>query len=410
MTMLRYVPLVNRLVSSGELEAQSIDIPPVEVHDVETAPDKRPRTLKHLLRANHVNHSIIYHDLRFDNHTPHILSSAYLLGATSQQLYRIYEEEDKVLDPWVESPSEILQEDWRDYLGDKHYQRAYVDFFEDALALRHQYDWKRVVEEYMFKGDEPLVNGLIGGLGHPLIHLGYAYEMNSKEIATEALGLAAVQYNYFHRYLDDKSYTKPAPFSSTSIRDLLAKLGKDERFDDLFKEPGFDNIDPLFEKHEALILEYWNAWTISDPAKQFQESQEAAVALLIETVAPGTHAYNFFTCHLLTTSHAVRILLPFIPAKFHISLVREWWLLTLAVYIAELRPKIDPDNLPSNLGGRNWNYVVDKALNSSYSSDAHYVKTIRAIREAARTWGDVHERYLAAAIRFVDDFQGWVHG
>jgi hypothetical protein len=31
------------------------------------------------------------------------------------------------------------------------------------------------------------------------------------------------------------------------------------------------------------------------------------------------------------------------------------------------------------------------------------------MREAARTWGDVHDRYLAAAVRFADDFEGWVH-
>jgi hypothetical protein len=29
------------------------------------------------------------------------------------------------------------------------------------------------------------------------------------------------------------------------------------------------------------------------------------------------------------------------------------------------------------------------------------------MKEAAMTWGDVHERYLASAVRFVDDFQGW---
>lgn len=31
------------------------------------------------------------------------------------------------------------------------------------------------------------------------------------------------------------------------------------------------------------------------------------------------------------------------------------------------------------------------------------------MKEAARTWGDVHEHYLAAAVRFVDDFAGWTH-
>jgi hypothetical protein len=29
------------------------------------------------------------------------------------------------------------------------------------------------------------------------------------------------------------------------------------------------------------------------------------------------------------------------------------------------------------------------------------------MREAARTWGDVQGRYLAAAVRFADDFAGW---
>lgn len=161
-SILSYVPLVNRLVAPRE-SAKSIDIPPVEVQSVEADPDKRSRTLKHLLRANHVNHSIIYHNLQFDNHMPHILCSAYHLGAESKHLYHIYDEEAKSLEPWTESPSEIVQDDWRDYLGDKRYQRAYVDFFEDALAMKYRYDWKKLVDEYLLKGEEPLFNGLIGG-------------------------------------------------------------------------------------------------------------------------------------------------------------------------------------------------------------------------------------------------------
>ncbi|KAK4127105.1 hypothetical protein N657DRAFT_641043 [Parathielavia appendiculata] len=410
-SLLSFVPLVNRLVTPRE-EPRAIDIPPVEVQSVEANPDKRPRTLKHLLRANHVNHSIIYHNLQFDNHMPHILCSAYHLGAESHQLYRIYDEEAKSLEPWKESPSEIAEDDWRDFLGDKRYQRAYVDFFEDALAMKHAYNWKKVIDEYMFKGDEPLINGLIGGLGHPLIHLGYAYEFDSREIAMEALGLAATQYNFLHKYLDNPSYTRQSSFSSASFLELINKLASDDRFDGLFKEPGFANIEPLFQKHESLVLEYWNAWDLpssENPAKLFRESQEAAVALLVATVRPGTHAYNFFIVHVLTTSHAVRILLPLLPAKFHISLVRQWWLLALAVYIAELRPKIDPDYVPGDLKGKGWRHVEHQALNSEWATDAHYVKAIRAMREAARTWGDVHNRYLAAAVRFADDFEGWVH-
>jgi len=32
---------------------------------------------------------------------------------------------------------------------------------------------------------------------------------------------------------------------------------------------------------------------------------------------------------------------------------------------------------------------------------------LRAMKEAAFTWGDVHERYLSAATHFADDFKGW---
>lgn len=212
-------------------------------------------------------------------------------------------------------------------------------------------------------------------VGHPLIHLGYAYEFDNREIAMEALGLAATQYNFLHKYLDDPSYaTAATSFSSTSPAELLDRLANDNRFDGLFTTPGFANIEPLFQDHEALVLEYWNAWELKNPVEQFRQSQEAAVALLVATVPPGTHAYNFFVCHVLTTSHAVRILLPLLPAKFHISLVRQWWLLTLAVYIAELRPKIDPDNVPTDLKGRGWNYVDYQVLNVDWSTDAHFVK------------------------------------
>ena len=160
-SFLSYIPVVNRLLGP---DRKRIDIQPVEVHNVEYAPEKLQRTLKHLLRANHVNHSIIYHNLQFDNHMPHILCSAYLLGANVQQLHHIYDVESKQLDPWEDSPAEVTEHDWRDFLGDKHYQRAYVDFFEDhTTSYAIGYDWRKVVERFMFQGDQPLVNGLIGG-------------------------------------------------------------------------------------------------------------------------------------------------------------------------------------------------------------------------------------------------------
>ncbi|KAF7880387.1 uncharacterized protein EAF02_007233 [Botrytis sinoallii] len=408
--MINWVPIVNRIykyVANTTIgsSTQPISIQPVEIHDIETAPEKRPRTLKHLLKSNHINHSILYNHNRFHNHLPHHLGSAYLLGADYDQLQKVFAEESKHLEEWQDSPGEITDADWREFLGEKVYQRAYVDFFEDELALKYSYDWKVLVEEYLYSGKAPLVNGLTSGLGHPLIHLGYAVELNSRELAIEALSLASSCYDFMHKYLDDPSYTKASTYSTTSPLEILHKIHTDSRLDGVLDGPSPSNITKLFNEHEDFILEHWNAWSITDPNKQFQDSQEAAVNLLVQTVKPGTHAYDFFMVHILTTSHAVRILLPFVPAKFQISLIRQWWLLTIAVYCSQMRPEINEDIEQKPAKG--WKYVEDKAINGVWSTDPHYVKAIRAMKEAAFTWGDVHERYLSMAVTFADDFNGW---
>ena len=131
------------------------------------------------------------------------------------------------------------------------------------------------------------------------------------------------------------------------------------------------------------------------------------MALLVATRESGSD-YDFFLVHLLTTSHAVRIVLPLIPAKFHVSLVRQWWLLTLSYYIAQLRPLIDLDRVSKfDLKGRGWTWVDKQAIESKHAIDPHYVKALRAIKEAAQTWGDNTEFYLKAAVKFGEEFAGW---
>lgn len=211
-------------------------------------------------------------------------------------------------------------------------------------------------------------------VGHPLIQMGYAYEMDSKEIAMEALTLASVQYNYLSKYTSDASYTKPPSGGTNSVLDLLVKMSKDERFNSLSKDIDYGNMEEIMTKHEDLFLEYWNAWEISDPVKDFEASQKAAASLFITSVNPDSHDYNFFIVHLLTSNYAVRVLLPFFPVQYHISLVRQWWLLAIVVFVLKGRPSPNPENVDKDLKGRDWKYVQDKALNSQFRDDAHYVK------------------------------------
>ena len=207
-----------------------------------------------------------------------------------------------------------------------------------------------------------------------MIHLGYAYELESNSVAIEALALGTCFYSSLHKYIDDPSYTKPSPHESTSLLQILHKVREDSRFDGLYEHRDGD-ISKLFAECERPFLEYWNAWQLQSPKEQFEESQRTAVAILVGTEPPGKSQFDFFLVHLLTTSHAVRILLPLIPTKFHMNLVRQWWLFTLAVYIAQMRPEINLDLITKyDVKNRDWKSVDHEALNSIHSLDAHFVK------------------------------------
>jgi hypothetical protein len=228
----------------------------------------------------------------------------------------------------------------------------------------------------------------------------------------EALGLVASCYSDMHKYLDEDKYSKmPSNYSTSNPFEVLARINGDKRLEGAFDSIGDNNLSKVFDEYESILLDHWNAWKILEPEKQFEQSQQLAVALLISTAESlGGHGYDFFLVHVLTTSHAVRIMIPFLPAKYHLPLVKQWWLNTVAIYIAQARPVVRFDDIRNyDPKGRDWDWVNGQALEGKWALDAHYVKAIRAIKEAANTWGDKDESYLKAAVKFASEFDDW-HG
>lgn len=228
----------------------------------------------------------------------------------------------------------------------------------------------------------------------------------------EALGLATVSYSFLHKYLDDPKYIRLSTYSTPSPLEILQRVRADKRLDGLFDDPGAANAESLFgklfEKCEDVLLEHFNAWQFSDPQKQFEDSQHAAAAVLVATYKAESQPFDFFLMHVLSTSHAVRILLPMIPAEFHMTLVKQWWLITLIVYISQLRPEIRLEYVTHcDVKGKDWGWVDKMAIEGKAAMDAHYVKALRALKEAAKTWGDDEKFYLKAAVRLANNFDHW---
>lgn len=184
--------------------------------------------------------------------------------------------------------------------------------------------------------------------------------------------------------------------------------GASENYDALLAPPSTASTNPNEAQH--LLLEYWNALTIHSLSSQLELAQRAAVALLLASSHPNRDdKYDFFLVHTLTSSHALRILLPLVDKKHHVSLLRQWWLLTLTTYMAQLRPAIDISKIQNvHLNGRGWKHVRHQALNGEWKFDAHFVNACRALEVAKDTWGDKDDLYFTkAAVKFAHDFTGW---
>ena len=402
-------------------DTEGVHMKPIPVRDIETLSNNSARRVKHLLRLNHTNYSILYNSGRFHNHSPHFLAAAYLLGASAEHLDTIYD--DAVsrdnLEPWTPSPHKITLDNHRDYLTKAEYQRAWVDFFDDQIETTdHSDQWQSKVTEFLLEtgskdyiNSEPLLYCLTADLGHPLIHLGYAFELNSREVAIEALSLATTCYDPRLASL----LTAPSPSTSTPTSDLFEILSRvyNDKTLPKFPHPSDSNVTSILinQRHLNSIISHLNSWTIANPTVQLSQAQHHAPLILISTSPQiGGHGYDFFLVHVLTTAHAVGAILPRLPAEHHATILREWLLMTLLTYTAQNRPRLDPAYVKDfELQGRGWEFVRGQALEGEHASDAHFVKACHAMIVGAETLGgdDENEWFLRCAVRFASEFEVW---
>jgi Questin oxidase-like len=301
------------------------------------------------------------------------------------------------------------------------------------------YDWKLVVQKFLFTDKQPLVSSITAGcmytnhihsprlltdlsVGQPLIHLALALQMSNRDLAMEALTLVATRYhdNNIFKYSNVAAYFQAEPsYKASSIPEILEKVRADETLTNTaFATPGEQNLSTIFRDHETTLLNHCNAWTIisPDPTATFRESQAAAVALFLGAKTKSvsqdentTRRHDINLLYPLLMSHAIRIVLPQTPDKFNPSLLKQWWLTTLAIYIAQLRPEIESSDsiIVYDLNGKDWDWIARQAVKGPHASDTHFVLALRVLKEFSETWDDAENYYLRAAVKFVHEFNGW---
>lgn len=396
-----------------------IDLAPVKVHDTELDDDQSSRRLRHLLKLNHVNHAILDHqtDSFSYNPTAHFLGCAHILGGNPEKLNEIYDNQASVdFVPWTESPAEVAEPDWRDFLGRPEYQRAFLDFFEDQLVTHNAYEWRAVVAEYLWQDDRgSLLRGVMAGLGKPLIHLGYAYELNSKELAMEALTLAAVATadNPLAGHLNSHgSYaaTVEREAQTTDLFHLMAQVHTNKQLDGVSLPIATDgetsaSISALLSGSLGpIILSHWAAfsWSPNPQTALSQFSQLQRLALTISSLQPNPNpdhpppgqGLGPTQHHLLLLSYALRVIIPNLPtsqsqnqpgtASPQQALLRQWLLLALCLYVLYGRPSLPSDPAftsatatatPSSASG-----PLPPKADNLYDDDGHQYRADQIIR------------------------------
>jgi hypothetical protein len=208
-----------------------------------------------------------------------------------------------------------------------------------------------MITSNLLQGPQPLIDGLVGGFGHPLILLADAFEMNSSIPATEALALNAIDYNALHKVLDI-----PLPQHTRTLltpQEIINRISHDQTFNELLTAPGVQNTAIILTNLEAAnaVFKYINLLDVTNLPNLM--AQFADLAALLESVVhkPGEPAFDFYLNHILTLTYSIRILLPIFPAEYSVQLIRSLWLLIIIAYVSQLRPKSTPNS------SRLWNWL-----------------------------------------------------
>ncbi|KAF2165978.1 hypothetical protein M409DRAFT_55335 [Zasmidium cellare ATCC 36951] len=379
-------------------------------HDLTAPADERQKTLRDLLLIHHGAAAplrephLILHD-----HMPHILCSALDIGQSSEVLKETH---DNVMETLVKIDhtfprgEKIERSRLRDYFKKREYTVAFMDFFDEEFRKKNG-DWKKVVHNYLFEQDRPLMNGLVGGLGHPMIHLAYAYDFECKEVASEGLSLLCTDYSDFHTLLDEPQ-PDTSTYKTTSLVEIFERVCQDPRFDNLTDHPGIVEMGKVMEGAGAAIIEHWNAWEVTDPLHQLEQACDMATLLAMSTY-DELHEFDFFLLHLMTSAHAMRSLWLHIPPEKRKNMLREFAIMIISTYICQQRPPIRADLIENvDVKGRDWEWVKKTAREHPAAKiDVHFFKAIRAPLGFEETWGDKDGWYLKAALLYLDNFRGW---
>jgi hypothetical protein len=262
-----------------------------------------------LLKDNFEQYQVLWNERKYHSHNADHLGALALalLGASDEQLKDIYESTMRhYTDKYEPSPHEITEDNWRSSIGDTRFCLAYRDFFNKELPT--QGDWKKKFFELLLDSanESPLIDAALCGLIHPIIHIGYAVELDNRPVACEALTMTAVCSDSLREMT-----TKLKP--PTNGKKGALQVMKELRLDDYAP-----NLDEPFQlnlvlSHKSLLISHYNDWQMpADLNKAIEELFDMTVYIYAATHKPDQIDSDFVLLRLLTGMNAIRKVRPYL--------------------------------------------------------------------------------------------------
>ncbi|KAM7221904.1 oxidoreductase AflY [Rhypophila decipiens] len=371
-----------------------------------------------LLAKTHVEHALVQPD---DNHNdiPTSLATVVYLDGTPDDLRATYESQQAGLLSWSPSPENITDKEGRaQFLGDERFQRAYLTYFSmengrlagnaRALAMCH-----------LLTGAKPLIYGLFGGLGRPLVFLSDGMELQTAVMVVESLTLAAVDWiEPIYDILTTPQVPRQAQDFSLPA-EIIGRLAYDGRFSGIMKSgPGFLGVSQVFANTaaKAAIVDYLHQLDCRDPVEALEQISRHSVLLLCATHKPAAPAFDFYLSHIPTLINSVRVLLvEFEEAHHQVLILRGLWLLVILLYITQLRPVVNPQLLfsvsmpPQHLS---WHALFEQLRRRDAASresvrDMQLLRTLRSLWELGKADGEGGRLHLQAAWKLTSQWKKW---
>jgi hypothetical protein len=243
-------------------------------------------------------------------------------------------------------------------------------------------------------------------VGHPVIHLAYAYELGCKETASEALSLACTEFSGFNQLVDHPQ-PEAAAYRTKSLGEILDRVRQDTRFDGVAEYPGITNMGPLMQNCGGAVIEHWNAWEINDPLQQLEQLCDLSTLVAL-TTCDAVKEFDFYLLHLMTVAHGLRVLWHLFPLDRQAPMLREFAVFAITQFVCQQRPAFGIEDIEAvDVKGRDWDWVRKTATNHPGRFDVHFFKAVRAPIAFKDTFGEKDGFYLKAAVKFLDEYRGW---